>query len=163
MVASHRRSEYLDLPDRPKSPIKLDQVLGRGSTRWNQTSVRAAVDHTRSTQEPSRRIPDHLPTHISTSTRSLLDLLDAFQISTRSTRPTRPILDLYPISTRLIPDYVRSRTIAARQLQTRYKNCGTFSSVFTGRKTYHFLPGLFFELYHNTYVYIIIYVCMHII
>jgi hypothetical protein len=116
MPRSHRRSEYLDLPDRPNSATKLDQVFGRGSTRRKGTSARPLVDHTRSTQDPSRPLQDHLPTHIPTSTGPQLDLRDPFPMFSRSTRPARPFLDLYPTSTRPIRDLYPTMYYRARSL-----------------------------------------------
>ena len=93
MVHSHRRSEYLDLPDRPNSATKLDQVFGRGSTQLKVTSARQLMDHSRSTQDPSRLLQDHLPT----STRPI------------STRQAQLFFDFYPTFTRPC-----TGTIAAR-------------------------------------------------
>ena len=116
-------TEYLDLPD--------GQIQRPSSTRCSvgvyTTSAGPVVDHTRSTQQdPSRQHQDHLPTHISTSTRPQLDFPDPFPTSSRSTRPAGPFLDFDPTSTRPILHHVLSGTIAADLVYNV-----VFSSVFS--------------------------------
>ena len=98
MARSHRRYEYLDLPDRPNSATKLDQVFGRGTKRRKGTSARPIVDHTRSIQYTSGSLQDYLPTQILTSTRPQPSgpLSDVFPINTTSRTFSWPRPNLYP-------------------------------------------------------------------
>ena len=87
MVGSHCRSDQPDRPDRPNPPTKLDQLF---YTTFFPTATRTYTTPTRPPMIHPRLQPDNHPNRYSIipiPTRSLLDQLDLYSISTRKDRP----------------------------------------------------------------------------